>query len=75
MGVLDANGSAEGGQWKVTAADWIVIPLALSAGRKSVTVDPSSTSNRSVKTPFQIVGNIECRKNQYCDFHKMRNEI
>jgi hypothetical protein len=28
----------------VTAADWIVIPRALSAGRKSVTVDPSSTS-------------------------------
>lgn len=28
----------------MTAADWIVMPLALSAGRKSVTVDPSSTS-------------------------------
>lgn len=28
----------------MTAADWIVIPLARSAGRKSVTVDPSSTS-------------------------------
>lgn len=28
----------------MTAADWIVIPLARSAGRKSVTVEPSSTS-------------------------------
>ena len=27
------------------AADWIVIPRALSAGRKSVTVEPSSTSS------------------------------
>lgn len=26
------------------AADWMVIPRALSAGKKSVTVDPSSTS-------------------------------
>lgn len=34
----------EGGQLNVMAADWIVIPLARSAGRKSVTVDPSSTS-------------------------------
>ena len=33
-----------GGQWKVIAADWIVMPRALSAGRKSVTVEPSSTS-------------------------------
>jgi hypothetical protein len=33
-----------GGQWKVIAADCMVIPLALSAGKKSVTVDPSSTS-------------------------------
>ena len=33
-----------GGQENVIAADWIVIPLARSAGRKSVTVLPSSTS-------------------------------
>ena len=33
-----------GGQWNVIAADCMVMPLALSAGRKSVTVDPSSTS-------------------------------
>lgn len=36
--------SGIGGQEKVTAADWIVMPLARSAGRKSVTVEPSSTS-------------------------------
>lgn len=30
------------------AADWIVTPLARSAGRKSVTVDPSSTSSPKV---------------------------
>jgi hypothetical protein len=35
-----------GGQWNVMAADWMVIPRALSAGRKSVTVEPSSTSAR-----------------------------
>jgi hypothetical protein len=34
----------KGGQWKVIAADWIVMPRARSAGRKSVTVEPSSTS-------------------------------
>ena len=33
-----------GGQWKVIAADCMVTPLARSAGKKSVTVEPSSTS-------------------------------
>ena len=33
-----------GGHCNVMAADWIVIPRARSAGKKSVTVDPSSTS-------------------------------
>lgn len=37
-------GAEPGGQEKVIAADWIVIPRARSAGRKSVTVLPSSTS-------------------------------
>lgn len=34
----------KGGQWNEMAADCIVTPRALSAGRKSVTVEPSSTS-------------------------------
>lgn len=34
----------KGGQLKDMAADWMVTPLARSAGRKSVTVEPSSTS-------------------------------
>lgn len=42
----------KGGQWNVTAADWIVIPRSRSAGRKSVTVDPSSTSMKNVRTFF-----------------------
>lgn len=42
LGVDEPSGI--GGQEKVTAADWMVIPLARSAGRKSVTVEPSSTS-------------------------------
>lgn len=48
LGVSGANGSFElalsGGHEKEIAADWIVMPRALSAGRKSVTVLPSSTS-------------------------------
>lgn len=36
--------SGFGGQEKEMAADWIVMPRALSAGKKSVTVLPSSTS-------------------------------
>ena len=34
----------DGGHENVIAADWMVMPLARSAGRKSVTVLPSSTS-------------------------------
>lgn len=34
----------DGGQEKEMAADWMVMPRARSAGRKSVTVLPSSTS-------------------------------
>ena len=37
-----------GGHEKVTAADCMVIPLARSAGKKSVTVEPSSTSGDHV---------------------------
>ena len=39
----------KGGQWNEMAADWIVTPRALSAGRKSVTVEPSSTSVELVR--------------------------
>lgn len=42
--VAPLGSGGEGGQWKVIAADWIVMPRARSAGRKSVIVDPSSTS-------------------------------
>ena len=38
-----------GGQWNDMAADCIVTPRALSAGRKSVTVEPSSTSVELVR--------------------------
>lgn len=38
------GGIDPGGQEKVMAADWMVIPRARSAGKKSVTVLPSSTS-------------------------------
>lgn len=41
---IDRCDPSNGGQVNVMAADWIVIPLARSAGRKSVTVLPSSTS-------------------------------
>ena len=45
---VDAGGGGSrtpvGGQWKVMAADWMVMPRARSTGRKSVTVEPSSTS-------------------------------
>lgn len=34
-----------GGHENEMAADWMVMPLARSAGRKSVTVLPSSTSD------------------------------
>lgn len=47
--VLWIFGSTNGGQWNDIAADWMVTPLALSAGRKSVTVEPSSTSVDQVK--------------------------
>ena len=46
---VDGDGGEEGGQWKVMAADWIVMPRARSAGRKSVTVEPSSTSVACVR--------------------------
>lgn len=39
-------GGGEGGQENEMAADWMVMPRARSAGRKSVTVLPSSTSGR-----------------------------
>ena len=39
----------KGGQWNEMAADCIVTPRALSAGRKSVTVEPSSTSVEFVR--------------------------
>lgn len=37
-------GAGPGGHENVIAADWMVMPRARSAGRKSVTVLPSSTS-------------------------------
>ena len=40
---------ADGGQENDMAADCIVTPRALSAGRKSVTVEPSSTSVEFVR--------------------------
>ena len=49
-----------GGQEKVMAADWMVMPLARSAGRKSVTVEPSSTSG--VLLRFWIFSQIVRKK-------------
>jgi hypothetical protein len=43
-GLSAKDGLVEGGHLNEIAADWIVIPRARSAGKKSVTVEPSSTS-------------------------------
>ncbi|KAL1844598.1 hypothetical protein VTK73DRAFT_2184 [Phialemonium thermophilum] len=44
LGSAPGGSSARGGQWKVMAADWMVMPFSRSRGRKSVTVSPWSTS-------------------------------
>ena len=51
----------KGGQWNEMAADCIVTPRALSAGKKSVTVEPSSTSVRLVRIRHLEGQTLKCR--------------
>ena len=51
----------KGGQWNDMAADCIVTPRALSAGKKSVTVEPSSTSVELVRIKHLEGRIIKCR--------------
>jgi hypothetical protein len=49
FGSVPGGQSSWRGQWNVMAADWIVMPLARSSSRKSVTVFPASTSATSLE--------------------------